>query len=451
MAADCVQDNLWQAQQQQKKFRTTSRSVSPGPPQQHQRQTPPRSKSNASSVGEDIRQSKSSFSRKLSLLIVALCSYIGAVNFWIPKGDASPVERSQSYPMIDKPSKTLTHLEVTERPHNLPKEVEPTPQELFHATLVGFSKCGTTSFSQWFSDHPELSCHPTREQMYLAGSYDEAKEKINKWYKTYHNTSDPILKIVTKHPEAIYSVPDMEMLRNKFPKTRVIVGMRHPYLWWLSFYNFRTVDRIQRHLPHPTKLIGACSRRYQHECTDHGRFHFHLAQAFAKTPMTSARELKLLVGNSSTESLFNISSRPIPNKVFFYETQQLTDKNETRNAKFRRDLADFLGLDESFPLPPKVKPESQLPQTRLELRARWKIQDFCREEYASVREVLLQHSRDVADWIQDFFLKSDIVVSSPDHLYSLFDYYRTDPLNCANRSDISTVKWGNAKYQKPEE
>jgi hypothetical protein len=325
----------------------------------------------------------------------------------------------------------------------------PPAEDIFFATVAGFSKCGTSSFQAWFREHPELKCAIREEQRFLEGSYEEGVEGVYQMYEKHGNHID-VPKVVTKHPEAIYSVHDMTLLRTHFYKTKVMVGVRHPLLWWLSFYNFRTVDKLQTHLPHPRKLLGECNEKFPIECTDHGRFHYYIAQAFSKTPMTSPRERMLLFGSDTTHPTnFNISETPIPNQIFFYETQQLADPNEQRASKFRRDLADFLELNETFPVPPRVKPEEAfLPKKRLEGRARWKIRDFCSPEYDSIRNVLLQHSRDVADWIQEFFLHADIVVSSPQYLHSLFDYYRTDPLNCANKTIIDTTPWGTELVEK---
>ena len=41
----------------------------------------------------------------------------------------------------------------------------------------------------------------------------------------------------------------------------------------------------------------------------------------------------------------------IPNKIFLYTTEQLTDTNEMRTEIFRNDVQEFCGLQLSLPIP----------------------------------------------------------------------------------------------------
>jgi hypothetical protein len=171
-------------------------------------------------------------------------------------------------------------------------------------------------------------------------------------------------------------------------------------------------------------LIGPCIVN-KHVCTDNARFHLQLANGLRRTPMTSARELELLGEPTLDPSI------ETPNPVFFFEISQLSDSNETRNAQFREDFRQFLGVTEGFPAAPKVAPENTLLGARQRLkggsRDKYRI-DICDDAYASVRAVLMEHARNTAAWIREFFLyREDVSISSRDYVYELMETYLHDP------------------------
>ena len=54
--------------------------------------------------------------------------------------------------------------------------------------------------------------------------------------------------------------------------------------------------------------------------------------------------------------------------------------------------------------------------------------DICDDEYAPVREVLVEQGKDAAEWIRNYFLKSDdVVVSSRTEFLKLLDKWGEDP------------------------
>lgn len=302
----------------------------------------------------------------------------------------------------------------------------------FHTYHAGFSKCGTTSFLSWFQDHPELTTTPTEAEI-TRGDLRLALKQILRIYATYAIRGKAV-RVAAKYPSAIYGASGMKLLRTHFPDTRVIVGIRHPIEWFYSFYNFRMIDKpTEELLPHASELIGDCIVD-DHVCTEHSRFHYYLAQAFGRTPMNTSEELSLLFGDSKKGGPlpYTFSRNPSPNPVFFYEVGQLADSNATRSEIFRRDLANFLGLRETFPKAPKVKPQHLVRPRQQKERAPHTIKDFCLPEFRDVRKELLKNARDVADWIQHYFLSVDshVVVSSPDFVRDLMQTYRHDPFNC---------------------
>ena len=60
-----------------------------------------------------------------------------------------------------------------------------------------------------------------------------------------------------------------------FPQTDFIVGIRHPILWFESFYNFRVHNEFR--MPPAEKLVGKCQRGWFNLCTFRSNFHIHLS------------------------------------------------------------------------------------------------------------------------------------------------------------------------------
>lgn len=102
--------------------------------------------------------------------------------------------------------------------------------------IIGFPKCGTTAMMRTLGTvttmPPEQDiCTPAAQTVYY--SY------IN-WAKTYGNgahnyTEEKPLK-GSKCPYYIEG-PDLDTYGKKLPKTNLIVGFRHPVLWFQSFIN----------------------------------------------------------------------------------------------------------------------------------------------------------------------------------------------------------------------
>lgn len=55
-------------------------------------------------------------------------------------------------------------------------------------------------------------------------------------------------------------------------QTKFIVGIRHPILWFESFYNFRIHNKVR--MPPAEELVGNCGGRMHGVCTRRGNFHF---------------------------------------------------------------------------------------------------------------------------------------------------------------------------------
>ena len=92
----------------------------------------------------------------------------------------------------------------------------------------------------------------------------------------------------------------LRTIHEYFPKTKLIVGIRHPVLWFESFFNFWQTIANGKNRPYLSTtqtelLIGPCTIN-EHVCTDHARFHLQIANALQPTTVKSSlREQQLLL------------------------------------------------------------------------------------------------------------------------------------------------------------
>jgi hypothetical protein len=292
---------------------------------------------------------------------------------------------------------------------------------LLQFAIVGHGKCGTTAIADWLSQNPQVRI-PKQETLELA--LGTVTEFISRVYIDH-----PPGRSVNgyKCPGDIRSPKSIRALSQYFPKTVLIIGIRHPVLWFESLFNFK-VQNLRPQFPSdywgdPNKLIGKCTSYRDFMCvgTAKGLFHLHLAQ-LGKTPNTQSleRQYSTLVGNIiKTE-----------NPVFLFDVEQLADTNEERVVAFRKDLENLVGL--STPLsstPPRIKPGKKLSKDLQESRDKHKI-DICDPEYNLLRNELMKISMEASDWIlhSGFLDHPDVHVSSPEYFRDILDrHWKADP------------------------
>lgn len=275
-------------------------------------------------------------------------------------------------------------------------------------------------------DHPEAQC-PFKEVNDLSLGrptwlverlYELPKGNYKRGYKSPKEFA---------FEEASSQANAMKYLSEYWPQTQVLIGLRHPVHWFESIYNFRLHQRIgERYMPHPNDLIETCHR---HVCTERAFFHVALAR-LGKTDLTAPEELEIIRNN---RDLFEQVPPPrLPNKVFVWITDQLTDKNETRASEFRRDVQNFVGFDKEIPLVPHVMPPPGRTGDTFDKKMQKKIDkqliDICESQYDEVRAVLMEASRSASVWIRKNFIESeDVVVSSRDHFEEILMTWMDDP------------------------
>jgi len=238
-----------------------------------------------------------------------------------------------------------------------------------------------------------------------------------------------------KLPTDIMSLTALSSLRQYWPRTKLIVGIRHPVKWFESYYNFR--ERKGSDLPPAEKMAGdgLPSRIY---------FHNHLSM-LGKTDASDPKEQKLLsvLTGGKDKSDYGLEHyQSMPNEVFLYDVSQPFDKDEERNERFRRDVQSYLGL--SQPLPPL--------EVRSTSRNFHYAIDICDPRFAMLRSDIMSVSRAASTWIRTYFLTlPDVHVSSPDYFDEILASWMKDPCDGVVNSNDQLSQQQQEKQQSTTE
>ena len=223
-------------------------------------------------------------------------------------------------------------------------------------------------------------------------------------------------------------------------------------------YNFRVQNLPpDKTMPHPNALVGRCMAGMFLSCTEKGNFAYHLlklgkqnltiAEDAGTGPAISPQRRRALedqiVGYYPAARYDVGAMTPIPNEVFLFDMEQLTEATAATDddenldpesdsspaARFRRDLQAFLGLSVPLPALPHHKPGRNITDARLQAaRDAAKIDDICRDEYRPVRTELMRLARLNSAWIRGVFAKlPTVTVSHPEHFDELLARWMVDP------------------------
>ena len=288
------------------------------------------------------------------------------------------------------------------------EEIIGDPQFLLDFAVVGYAKCGTTTMMDWLSRHSETRVFPY-EVFDL--SRKKPAEMVRKLYTLEHG------KRGYKSPYDMFRLHAMDYIRTYWPRTKLIVGIRHPVLWFESWYNFR-VNAGLTGLPPATKLMdGRCHIEL---CTDNANFALSLAR-LGKTDMTAPEEVQMK--RRYPKVLQNANYPRLENKIFLFDVGQLADTNETRTQAFQADMQEFLGLTEE--LPPLVHKNKK---NATKHATEDQNIDICERQYDVLRAKLMESARFASVWIRKYFIESeDVVVSSKEHFQDILMTWMHDP------------------------
>jgi hypothetical protein len=294
------------------------------------------------------------------------------------------------------------------------------PTWLLNVAVVGFPKCGTSTLMYHLESHPEVQFF-THERCEMTGNQHVPL------MRSLYNDLPP-----GDYVRGIKCPRDMELsipaYQKYFKKASFIVGIRHPVLWFESFYNFRV------HNGQPMKPAEECRGMHIRGCqavsTFRANFHLFLSR-LGKTNIYDPEELKYIARKERKHLKTN--SANFTQKVFLFEVTQLNDKDETRSLALREDLQKFLHLKE--PIPPFIhfRPGKAHSSEKLKSVTKSKI-NICDDRYNELRTELMGLSMNTARWIRKYFVQSkDVVVSSKDHFTNsiMMESWERDP--CLDR------------------
>lgn len=103
---------------------------------------------------------------------------------------------------------------------------------LLDFAIIGSPKTSTSFHIQWLASHPEIQASTQEITALRKGNPAELVQILynelaaGKQYKRGY-----------KSPHDIESQTALELIARYWPETRLIVGLRHPVLWFQSFYN----------------------------------------------------------------------------------------------------------------------------------------------------------------------------------------------------------------------
>lgn len=303
--------------------------------------------------------------------------------------------------------------------------------------IIGFPKCGTTALLYAFRKNNETVI-PAVEYCGLSNNRDSHQQAVDKLTNVLESTvtaaaaattSPPIenVKLGIKCPMAVRNILGIERLamqrqfNDKLTNTGtvLIVGLRHPVLFFQSFYNYRITEMHNNNnvvnVPPPEYLVG--NRSWKSVSTDLAQFELYLMQ-LGKTSLSN-RELVRMASKGLSVS------RPLRDfRVFVYDVGQLDDGDETRAATFREDLRRFLGL--THPIAPFTRENSNRAAHYPE------HMDICDARFDTLRDLLLAQAKETQRWIRERFVveSDDVIAGGRSHFLELISQWNRDP--CAS-------------------
>ena len=286
-------------------------------------------------------------------------------------------------------------------------------QFLLDFAIIGYPKTATTTTLIWLANQTEIQMYE-HEVYHLKDG--EPAEMVRQLYALPEGDH---YKRGYKAPRDIHNVRALDAFAKYFPKTKFIIGLRHPVLWFESFYNYRTRNNFT--LPETDQLIGSCIAAAANVCTEEIRYMDHLSK-LGKTDRSSHEELALL----TTTNPKDLQGPKFQNEIFLYEISQMEEEDEELASQYRQDVQQFLGLNEPMsPITEKLNVWEETAFQEDEI-------DICDEIHAAVRADLMDIATRSSTWLRSYFLPlPDVHVSSPQRFNMLLEAWMIDP--CTER------------------
>lgn len=329
---------------------------------------------------------------------------------------------------------------------------------LLDFAVMGFAKCGTSTMMHWLGSYTSeiQSFRKEVSQLLIQRPYN----LVDMLYNQLPPDTDTVqYRRGYKAPSEIAHPHVLDYFRVIFTKTKIIVGIRHPVLWFESMYNFR-VQNLGLHgtkrlktMPPPSKLIGRCMLGMLNCCTFYSNFAHSLIRLGKQyineddnlpIPIDQRRqptELENKIVGQYRRERYNISEvEPVLNPVFLFELSQLSDRNTTRADEFRTDVQSLLGLKSSLPDMIHFKPGQYIHNDTTQNEIDKRKIDICDDEYKPVRDALMVYARDTSTWIRTVFLNSPTVYySSREYMDEILLSWMIDPCSVDKPSSSTTL------------
>ena len=171
-------------------------------------------------------------------------------------------------------------------------------------------------------------------------------------------------------------------------------------------------------IPSPLELTG--NTNWRDVSVKHARFDIYLKQ-LAKVSLTG-KDMKEMLNH---ETMWEKRLSSIPNKVFIYTIDQISDRNETRKMKWQKDLRTYLQLKAPFDWSMNEEEQSSMEKEKATFNETINI---CDEKYSTIRSELTRQGREASKWIIEKFITSpNVVVSDALFFKSALREWANDP------------------------
>ena len=303
---------------------------------------------------------------------------------------------------------------------------------LFPFFLQGFAKCGTTSMEANLGSIAPMPisdvCTPLAQSVYYA---------YKNWPNEY-NANNAYLnqtKILrgTKCPKHIGYLDEYS---RSLPKTLLIVGIRHPILFYQSFWNMQADNRFRPiRDKSPYDFMEHCAERGRNcinecprpniLCLHRTRFHLHLAR-IGKTQLNNTE--RELLAPDDKDGGFKLTNFHIKNPIFLYEMSQLNE-DETW-AKLAKELKV-----------PYIPHDIHKGHHSRRFKSDERI-DICDAKFDDFRSKIMPHAYNMSKWLCDYLVpvamnetRNDVIIPDPENFCKNVKSYEDDPCNRLVRAD----------------
>jgi hypothetical protein len=299
--------------------------------------------------------------------------------------------------------------------------------------IIGFAKTGTTFLHDILANHSQVIMYDDEfwgDGEALRSWLNETvivQKTNNSWLDDETKRKEepqPATRRGIKCPRIVKETARLDQILVN--TSRVIVGVRHPVLWFESLYNYRIWQKYQKkrfnRVP-PIKYLHTNRTEWLGLSTGAARFDLYLKQ-LGKVPV-SADELQKMTRMNKVDGVMNstIHHEQHPMKVFLYTMEQIKDNNTQRLLHFQHTLQQFLDLD--TPLLQDLASEEKVNVNDFEHS---EIINICDEQYRDLRNTLVWQGKHASEWIRSKFMKSkDVIVSDVVFMNEVLERWGDDP------------------------